>query len=312
MIEITQYAPSYREIWNSLNDRARNGHFLFDRGFMEYHSDRFQDCSLIVLEDGNLIALLPANIVGNTIYSHQGLTFGGLVIDQRVNSVRMLAVWDALLSHLRAQQLDRLIYKPLPVIYQRSPAQEDLYALFRHDARLVRRDVTTTINYLAPGPRSKRRDRGVKKAIKAGVTFEASQDWIAFWPVLADALQSRHGVSPTHTLEEIEVLAKRFPQIIRLYLARQHGETLAGVVMFETANVAHAQYIAVSPQGREVAALDGLFDFLIERFRHSHRYFDFGISNEDGGRVLNEGLVTQKEEFGGSSIAHDVYEVSLG
>lgn len=311
MIEIVQYTTSEHDLWNTLNAQARNGHFLFDRRFMEYHSDRFQDCSYIFVEDGKPIALLPANLAGDTLYSHQGLTFGGLVIEQRVNSIRMLAIWDALLTRLCAQQVSRLVYKPLPLIYHRSPAQEDLYALFRHDARLIRRDVTTTIDYRAPGTRSKRRDRGVKKAIKSDVTFDESRDWPAFWTILSDALVSRHGVAPTHSLDEIELLAQRFPDIIRLYIAQRAGHTLAGVVMFETATVAHAQYIAVSLEGREVAALDGLFDYLIDQFRHSHRYFDFGISNEDGGRILNEGLVTQKEEFGGSTVVHEVYEVVL-
>ncbi len=309
MIEIVPYTRSELEVWNALNAQARNGHFFFDRRFMEYHSDRFQDCSYVFLDEGRPIALMPANVAGDTLYSHQGLTFGGLIVDQRVTSVRMLAIWDVLLDEIRRREIRRLVYKALPSIYHRSPAQEDLYALFRHGARLIRRDVTTTIDYIAPGARSKRRERGVKKATKAGVSFIESNDWPAFWGILSDALQSRHGVAPTHTVEEIVMLAKRFPEAIRLYLAQQHDRPLAGVVMFETANVAHAQYIASSPEGRETAALDGLFDFLIERYRCSHRFFDFGISNEDGGRILNEGLVTQKEEFGGSAAVHDVYEI---
>ncbi|WP_037155093.1 GNAT family N-acetyltransferase [Rhizobium freirei] len=309
MIEIVPFTQSEREIWNALNAEARNGHFLFDRRFMEYHSDRFQDCSYIFMDEGKPIGLLPANIAGDTLYSHQGLTFGGLVVDQRVTSVRMLAIWDILLHRLREQGVRRLIYKALPSIYHRAPAQEDLYALFRHRAQLIRRDVTTTIDYLSPGVRSKRRERGVKKAVKAQLHFTESQDWPAFWRILSDTLQSRHGVAPTHTLQEIILLSERLPEAIKLYLAEQDSQAVAGVVMFDTATVAHAQYIAASEQGRDVAALDGLFDFLIERYRHSHRFFDFGISNEDGGRILNEGLVTQKEEFGGSSVAHDVYEV---
>jgi hypothetical protein len=107
------------------------------------------------------------------------------------------------------------------------------------------------------------------------------------------------------------MLAQRFPNAIKLYLAQQNGHALAGVVMFETPTVAHAQYIAANPEGRDVGALDGLFDFLIQHYDGTHRFFDFGISNEDGGKILNEGLVTQKEEFGGSSVVHDVYEIAL-
>jgi hypothetical protein len=81
--------------------------------------------------------------------------------------------------------------------------------------------------------------------------------------------------------------------------------------MFRSAQVAHAQYIAVGDAGRESGALDGLFEHLIERHSVTHRYFDFGISNTDQGLLLNEGLVRQKEEFGGSATAHDFYRLAL-
>ncbi len=311
MIDIMRYAASDREAWNTVNEQAKNGHFLFDRNFIEYHADRFQDSSYIFLEEEKPIALLPANLSGDTLYSHQGLTFGGLVLDQRATSVRVLAIWDVLLADLHSRGIQRLVYKPLPLIYHRSPAQEDLYALFRHGARLVRRDVTTTIDYGAPGTRSKRRQRGVKKAVKADITFAESHDWLGFWKVLSDTLGLKHGVAPTHTAQEITRLAKRFPESIRLYTAQAQGRILAGVVMFETTAVAHAQYIAASEEGRHVCALDGLFDYVIEHYRGTHRYFDFGISNEDNGQVLNEGLVSQKEEFGGSAVVHDVYEIVI-
>ncbi|MBC2774692.1 GNAT family N-acetyltransferase [Rhizobium sp. AQ_MP] len=309
MIEILDYRPDQKEVWNRVNADAKNGHLLFDRGFMDYHADRFSDCSFMFLEDGKPLALLPGNVSGNTFFSHQGLTFGGFICDQRVTSMRMLAMWDLLMEELRQQSVERIVYKSLPFIYHRSPCQEDLYALFRHGARLIRRDVTTTIDYRCAGTRSKRRDRGVKKAVKAGVAFAQSTAWADFWSVLVGTLQARHGVKPTHSLEEIRLLAKCFPEQIRLYIATRDGKVLAGVVTFETGAVAHAQYIAASPEGRDVAALDGLFDFLIERYSHTHGYFDFGISNENGGWVLNEGLVTQKEEYGGSTVVHDVYEV---
>jgi hypothetical protein len=312
MIDIVRYAAQDRESWNALNAQAKNGHFLFDRNFMEYHADRFQDSSYVFLDEQKPIALLPANLSGDTLYSHQGLTFGGLVLDQRATSIRVLAMWELLLADLRGRGIRRLVYKPLPLIYHCSPAQEDLYALFRHGASLVRRDVTTTIDYGAPGMRSKRRQRGVKKATRAEIAFAESRNWQAFWTVLSDALWLKHGVAPTHTAEEIVHLAERFPAAIRLFTAQAGDTILAGVVMFETSMVAHVQYIAASREGRDVGALDGLFDALIERYRNSCRFFDFGISNEDNGRVLNEGLVTQKEEFGGSTVVQDVYEIALG
>jgi hypothetical protein len=311
MIEIALYTSSSRLIWNALNSRARNGHFLFDRSYMDYHASRFVDSSLIFSQEGSQLALLPANIVGDTFYSHQGLTFGGLILDEAANSIRVLGMFEALQAHLRDRGIRRIIYKCMPFIYHQRPAQEDLYALFRCNARVIRRDVTTAIDYAEPIEYSKRRQRGIKKAARAGVSFGQSENWRDFWELLTETLTSRHGVGPTHTLEEITRLAAHFQESIRLFVSIINGRIIAGVVMYETATVAHAQYIAANEEGRQTGALDGLFDFLISHYNGARRFFDFGISNVDDGRVLNAGLVAQKEEFGGSTVVHEVYEMSL-
>ena len=48
--------------------------------FVEYHSDRFTDYSLMVYEDQKLIAIMPANFDENgDVHSHQGLSYGGVL-----------------------------------------------------------------------------------------------------------------------------------------------------------------------------------------------------------------------------------------
>lgn len=159
--------------------------------------------------------------------------------------------------------------------------------------------------------RTARRKRGIRRAAQAGLRYSVSQHWDRFWTILAQVLGSRHGVDPVHSLTEIRTLAARFPNRIALYTADTASGMLAGVVMFATPHVAHAQYIAVSDEGKACGALDGLLDWLIERHRPTDRSFDFGISTFDGRRQLNTGLVTQKEEFSGGAVLHDTYEATL-
>ena len=303
MIEVRAYDAGLRDAWNAFNACARNGHFLFDRGFMEYHADRFDDASVMVFEDGRLMALMPASREGGTIGSHPGLTFGGLVIDE-ASTAQVLAILDACAAFWRRAGADTLTYKALPWIYHRRPAQADLYWLFR-------RDVTAAIDYRARGSPSGRRQRGARKAVQGGLVIARSQNLGDFWRLLEEVLASRHGAAPVHSLAEIEALARQFPDQIALHVAERDGAIEAGVVMFVTPFVAHAQYIAVGEAGRASGALDGLFEHLIGAFAGSHRYFDFGISNTDGGRTLNEGLIRQKEEFGASAVVHDTYRVGL-
>jgi hypothetical protein len=313
-ITVHPYQPGSAPAWNTLNRAAINGHFLFDRGFMDYHADRFHDASLTVEIDGSLVGIIPATRHGNAIVSHAGLTFGGLVAGHHPTPtiLRMLdACADAWARPEAHTGATTLTYKLLPSIYHRSPASADAYWLFRRDARLTRRDITTTIDYRAPAPMGSRRRRGIKRAAKEGVTVQASPRWANFWTVLSATLASRHSVAPVHTIDEITLLADRFPAAIQLHTAECDGEILAGVVMFVTPEVAHAQYIAASDRGREFGALDATFDHLIRLFAATHRYFDFGISTEEAGRVLNEGLIGQQEEFGGGPVCHDIYELVL-
>lgn len=306
-MQVVPYEPSFFGAWNEFNRAARNGHFLFDRGYMDYHADRFADASLMITDEGRFVGLMPANRDGDTIHSHQGLTFGGLV-SETAGVAEVMRMLDACAAVWRDQGARRLVYKALPWIYQRRPAQEDLYWLFRRDAQLVRRDVATAIDSRAPGPQSSRRARGARKAQAAGLTFARSNRWGDFWTLLAEVLAARHGAEPVHTVAEIERLATGFPNTIALHTAEQDGVILAGVVIFASAQVAHAQYVAVGEAGRTSGALDGLFSYLIE-LHADRRYFDFGISNTAQGRELNEGLAAQKEGFGGSAVVHDFYRV---
>lgn len=307
---VRSYSPPDAEAWNTVNTAAVNGHFLFDRSFMDYHSDRFNDASLLLEEDGAIVALLPANRVQNIVHSHQGLTFGGLVL-QDASTPDTMRRLDALAAYLAQQGIHKLIYKALPAIYHRQPASADTYWLFCRNARLVRRDVTTTIDYKAPGAYSSRRLRGIKKAANSGLCLGPGEDLEGFWDLLSSVLHERHRVQPVHSREELRLLKDRLPQNIILFTATRNEELLAGVLIFEHRIVAHAQYIAVSETGRKLGALDGLFDMVIAHFARTKHYFDFGISTEDSGNFLNVGLVTQKEEFGGSATVHDVYELDL-
>lgn len=308
--EVVVYTAGLRDAWNAHNRTARNGHFLFDRDFMEYHSDRFEDASLMVLRGSEVLAILPADISGESAHSHRGLTFGGLVTGE-MSCSEVLHALDLCAGHYRDRGCRRLVYKVLPWIYHRSPAQDDLYWLFRREARLIRRDVTSTVDYRSRKPFSSRRRRGVKKAAAAGLVYGESVSWDAFWEVLGVVLEARHSTAPVHTIDEIKLLARRMPDAIRLFTAEEQGKVVAGTVIFETPFVAHAQYIASGERGRETGGLDGLFSHLIDIYAPTKRFFDFGISTEAGGMTLNQGLLTQKEEFGGGTAVHDTYELLL-
>ena len=309
MFEIRRYTPEHVDEWNQFVAESKNGVFLFDRRYMDYHSDRFCDHSLMFYLDGRLLAVLPAHQSGDTLCSHNGLTYGGLVMSPRLTVVQTMHLFREMNEYLRSQGIRHVSYKAIPWIYHRLSAEEDLYALYHEcHARIVARDFATNI-YLSAGLRWERvRRRGIVRARNAGVVVERSNHYEAFWQVLADNLMNKYGVKPVHSLQEIELLHGRFPQNIQLYQAVREGKVLGGVVLYISSQVVHAQYSSASPEGKKLGVIDLLYDQIFKDYR-DYPYFDFGRSTEHpDGSGLNENLVFQKEGYGGRGLCYDIYE----
>lgn len=309
---VDRYTEAEAATWDAFVRASRNGTFLFERGYMDYHRERFPDYSLLVRDpEGELVALLPAHATRLEVGSHRGLSYGGLVIGPGMKTPVFLRAFEAVLLHLQTAGFRALDYKTVPHIYHRQPAEEDRYAIFVLGAALVRRDVLSVVDLGDRLPYQTRRARGMRKGQAAGVTVQTETEFAEFWDLLTATLTDRHRAAPVHSLVEIQTLRDRFPGNIRLHTARHDGTLVAGVVTYESDRVSHAQYIAASPAGREIGALDLIFDHLLNEPAPGRRYFDFGGSHEEAGRVINAGLIDQKEGFGARSVAHDQYRIDL-
>ena len=313
MFEVRRYTAEQASEWNAFVTASKNGTFLFDRRYMDYHSDRFEDCSLMVYRKSELYALLPANRVADTLYSHQGLTYGGLLMtpDSKTAVVRDALV--AVNAFLRQEGIRRVRYKHIPWIYASLPSEEDLFALNNVcKAQICSRDVSTVVMLRHCLPLAELRRRCVTKAQKAGVVIRESQDCSAFWPLLEDNLKARYDARPVHSLEEIALLKSRFPQHIRLFVACKDGRVVGGTLLYICARTVKTQYISANDEGRRVGALDLLFSTLLDKCsENGMEYFDFGTSNRPDNDDLNDSLIFQKEGFGGRAVCYDTYEYSL-
>lgn len=309
MVTIKKYCIESKIIWDQFIDNSKNGTFMLKRGYMDYHADRFKDYSLMFYDDNRLIAVMPASLHGNEVRSHGGLTYGGIVVDYKMTIQKMLELFEVLKNFLQSCGIRRLIYKCIPAVYHLYPADEDLYALFRNKARLFRRDVSTAVYLPEKIKFSELRRRGIKKAIKNNLSVRQTEDFEEYVSMLSAVLEEHHGVKPVHSAEELKLLASRFPDVIKLFAAyNNENQMMAGVVIFDTSQVVHAQYIANSDVGRNVGALDLVMDYLINQYSTGKKYFDFGISTENAGLYLNNGLISQKEMFGGRAVVYDFYE----
>lgn len=311
-MEIRRYRREDKELWNSFVNKARNATFLFDRNYMDYHADRFDDNSFMFYHKGKLKAVLPANVAGDTLYSHQGLTYGGLLLDKKATVEDVLECFDSLNSWLRENGISKVVYKALPWIYQQYPSEEDLYALtWKCKAQLISRDISSSIVIDNKLKFAESRKSGIRKALSLNIEVGESNDVDGFWHVLEDNLGNRYNAKPVHTSSEMKLLMSRFPNNIRLYVAKMNGEIVGGTLIYVTPQVVHTQYISASVEGKKHGALDLLFDYIINKVYANCRYFDFGKSTEQGGAYLNESLIFQKEGFGGRGVCYDWYQWEL-
>lgn len=307
---VKKYTENDYKKWNDFIAQAKNATFLFHRDFMEYHKDRFDDYSLLVLEDKKIVAVLPANRVGDTVYSHQGLTYGSLVYKETLKLSAIIDIFKNILFFLNENRIQKLQLKLIPSIYHQKPAEEINYILFLINARLIRRDSLSVLDLLQKNNISKIRKRGIQKAVSHQLIIKEEHYFESFWnEILIPNLNAKHDAVPVHSLEEINYLKNSFPENIRQFNVYKEDKIVGGTTIFETATTAHSQYISKNESQENLGSLDFLFQHLIEEKFAQKRFFDFGISNENKGKHLNQGLSYWKESFGASTVVHDFYEV---
>ncbi|WP_026998546.1 GNAT family N-acetyltransferase [Eisenibacter elegans] len=306
-----------RTLWDTFVRNAYNGHFLFERAYVDYHADRFVDASWMFWQEERLVAVLPANQKNGILHAHSGLSFSTFICLKAPDPLFLKACWSALSTACLSLGLARCQYRPIPGYYNASPyawgAETAALALVNATRNLVQ--TGAVVDLQNPRRMQQRRYRGWRKAQKAGLYTGRSFDFEGYWnEVLEPNLHQRYATHPTHSLLEISTLAANFEQHIRLYGTwTAKGRWLAGVVIYANADVAHTQYIASTPQGRELGALDLLLITLIRRYQDAgYRCLSLGTSNSPPLRqTLNQGLWEWKQSWGAVAYPHECYQIDF-
>ncbi|REE27217.1 acetyltransferase (GNAT) family protein [Winogradskyella pacifica] len=287
---------------------AKNATFLFQRGFMDYHNDRFEDFSIMIYKDDQLYALLPANSVEDKVISHQGLTYGSFVLQDKSKFFYAFEAFKAMLAFYELEGIKQLEIKVIPTFYNSMPADELDYFLYKANAQLLKKDVLMVIDYAHKLRFQKNRREGINKALRSGLKLKVDTNFSEFWnSVLIPNLDKKHGVKPVHSLEEIELLATRFPDNIKQVNIYKDGKVVAGSTVFLTKTTVHPQYVSGNADKNAYGSLDLAYDFIINEMCDDKRYFDFNISSEDNGNKINEGLIFWKESCGARSYTANTY-----
>lgn len=310
--KINRYSSAYYNEWNAFIADSKNATFLFHRDFMDYHKDKFEDFSLLIYFNNKLVCVFPANVIANKIYSHQGLTYGGLILLKTIKFDAVTAVFRQMLNYLKEFGIETLLLKQIPRIYSLIFTEEIEYLMFILKAELVRKDTLSVIDLNNKLKISKNRLEGYKRAVKNKLIIKEEDNFELFWnDILIENLKNKYNTKPVHSLQEITILKKRFPNNIRQFNVYNQNKIIAGTTIFESKFVAHSQYISGNEDKNILGGLDFLHYYLINEVFKDKKYFDFGTSNKNNGFNINKGLQYWKEGFGARTVAQDFYKVNI-
>ena len=312
MFSIKTYNDSYKVDWNNFVDISKNSTFLFKREFMDYHAEKFEDFSLLIFYNSELIALFPCNIRDGEVYSHEGLSYGGVIVKREIKFLKYLELFTHLLNYLDEKSIKTLYIKQIPSIYNSNFNGELDYLSFVTGAKIYRRDIISVIDMQNEIKISKDRIQGYKRGKKNKLEIKETDDLDEFWnSILIPTLLNRHYVNPVHSLDDIKKLKRVFNNNIKQFNVYHEGQIVAGTTIFLTKNVAHVQYIGSNSEKNSLVSLDFLFYNLITEHLSNFKYFDFGNSHEQQGMKINKGLNYWKEGYGARSLTHDFYEINI-
>ncbi|WP_113922809.1 GNAT family N-acetyltransferase [Cognataquiflexum aquatile] len=312
-IRILPYIQELQKDWDNLIENSINASLIHFRNYMQYHQDRFVDCSACIFLEDNLVAVFPAEIQNGKIFSHRGLTFGGPIFLKALKPTIIQEIITELKLYFKALNSTSIQIHLAPVFYwKNSLAYYEMQGVLASCNFLpIQEKVYQTVS-LPISIKDRGKIWGKKKAEKHHLRVNYSSDLAFFWEnILIPNLRSRFNANPTHTLEEISFLHKSFPGKIQLWAVFKDDNMLGGCLTFSHGDVLHVQYIGATEDGKSHSALDLLFYIIIEKSAPNYKYLSMGVSTNPINGLPNQGLVKWKKSWGASEYSTPSWESEL-
>ncbi len=324
-LSLQPYTDEKAKQWDDFVSLSRNGTIFHTRKFLSYHPEkRFQDASLLFLDGEKIVGVLPAALKEEAgtkmLVSHPGASYGGLVLHPDMSVTETGEMMQALLAYAKSKKFAGISMLRLPpASLQRQYSEDSQYWMFQQGYRMSRCEMDGAIDLfrlsddrILESLNGKCRNM-VRQAERAKIEVKLSNDFDAFWPVLESVLVQRHGAKPTHTLAEIKKLHALLPNGFRCLTANLEGKIVGGIVLITIHDLAlYTLYM-----GQEYASqqFHPMHLLLVEAIRlclkEKRRVLHLGVSTEDGGTKVNEGLFFFKESFGCKPVRRESWELLI-
>lgn len=318
-LTLRPYTGTDAERFDAFVSASRNGTIFHTRRFLSYHSEsRFQDHSLLFFDGETIVGVLPAALKDGILVCHPGASYGGLILRTDTSVTDTGAMLTVLLQYAKEKNFSGISMLRLPPSsLQKQYSEDQLYWLFQQGYTLTRVEMDGAIdladleeNTVLGSFTGKCRNM-VRQAERADIQVRLSDDFATYWPILEGVLHGRHGTKPTHTLAEIQSLHDLFPEGFRL-LAAYQGTVMVGGIVLVTLHQ-KALYTLYMAQEYRVQKDHPMHMLLTEAIRlgirEQRNVLHLGVSTEDGGKTVNEGLFFFKESFGCRPVRRESWEI---
>lgn len=305
---INKYSNELEKIWNDFVNSQCFGTIYHTRQFINYHpNDRFIDESILIFDNDELICVLPVCKRGEGYFSYSGATYGGPVIHKKYTKIKYMKL---IIEKIFEYYDNKIEFRLANDIYF-NESSYILYFLLSQKLKVYPElswYIKTDDDFIE-NITNKRNKKLLKRFINdKSITcsfYNNNEDYIEFYKIVTKNLKNNHDSTPTHSLDEFLKVKDLLCDKQRLYLVKQYNDILGGVYVLKTTrNCWYTFYISRNIDFKKdncsVSYL--MYQISIDAKKENVKYIDYGISTEEKGKLINEGLSDFKESsLGGIS-----------
>lgn len=269
-MKVKKHQTTNVNTWEQFLIQENMGTIFHTRKFLSYHPKRrFLDHSLLFYKKNHLNAIFPAAEIKKQdkkiLISHPGASFGGFATKKNISLRDIFELVKNLKSYATEHKFNRIHITLPPIVYNPHLSNYMDFALLKNGFSYQHREVSSVLQLENSIEKSLARFRpshrqAVRKAQRKGIQIRESTDFPEFYKILKSNLKIRHGVNPTHSLKELILLKKLFPDKIFLHCAFLKEKMVSGIVSFiVNPKVILAFYISHDEQFQESRSLNLLF-----------------------------------------------------
>ena len=313
MLRTVKYTKEYSKQWDEfVLNQSVNGTFLQTMNFLCYHpDDRFIDESILIFDDNTLVAVVPACRIKednkDCFFSHKGSSYGGIIVSSNYYKSRKIIDIINHLDNYIGTFFDKAILKITPDLFCKE--QSDLlqyglqyYGFMHYEELSTYVDLSNLPNDVRKGF-DRNKNRNINKCIERELRFQElnSTNEIERFHELLTINLSKYNITPIHTVPElIDLKNNREQEHIQFFGVYSANDIVAAGMMFDFDGVVyHAQNLSYDYHIKDYSPITFLYYKVIEFAKnHGYKYLSWGISTENHGKVLNFGLIRNKESYG--------------